>query len=164
MKQMQSLHAGRRSMGSPAVSRPNPYQHQGRQGHGMCLASKGQCRPAAGKIMPEVNSTFTPGRSHRLHSANAAPSIPGMWMSENMAPIQRSPCRLHGTRHWPSRGLQPNSWRISAHLLTLGAGVSGGAKYPHIADQHRATSSRRGKQSTHRNNDFPFSASTFDVG
>ena len=50
------------------------------------------------------------------------------------------------------------------HLLTLGAGVSGGAKYPHIADQHRATSSRRGKQSTHRNNDFPFSASTFDVG
>jgi hypothetical protein len=50
------------------------------------------------------------------------------------------------------------------HLLTLGAGVSGGANYPHIADQHRATSSRRGKQSTHRNNDFPFSASTFDVG
>jgi hypothetical protein len=50
------------------------------------------------------------------------------------------------------------------HSVTLGAGVSDGAKYPHIADQYRATSSGRGKPSTHRNNDFAFSASTFDVG
>ena len=29
------------------------------------------------------------------------------------------------------------------HLLTLGAGVSGGAKYPHIADEHRAVEVRQ---------------------
>jgi hypothetical protein len=37
-------------------------------------------------------------------------------------------------------------------------------KLPRIADTNRVTLSGQGRPSTHRNNDFPFSASTFDVG
>jgi Zn-dependent protease len=50
------------------------------------------------------------------------------------------------------------------NLLAQGARVSGGAKHPQIADEHRAISSRRGKSSPHRNYDFPFGVSAFDVG
>jgi hypothetical protein len=50
------------------------------------------------------------------------------------------------------------------NLLAQGARVNGGAKHPQIADEHRATSSRRGKSSPHRNYDFPFGVSAFDVG
>src|SRR5258707_8967089 len=67
---------------------------------------------------------------------------------------------------YPKQQTSPDTVGTShlCHLLTQGARVSGGAKHPQIADEHRATSSRRGKPSPHRNYDFPFSVSAFDVG